>query len=122
EAERHELLDTLTHERNVAAFCILGGVFGEGIDLPGDALASVVIVGTGLPQFNREREVLRDYYQAKRGQGFQYAYLYPGMQRVSQALGRVIRTETDTGSALLIDPRYRDPEYRELLPSQWDYL
>ena len=122
EAERHELLDTLTHERNVAAFCILGGVFGEGIDLPGDALASVVIVGTGLPQFNREREVLRDYYQAKRGQGFQYAYLYPGMQRVSQALGRVIRTETDIGSALLIDPRYRDPEYRELLPSQWDYL
>jgi DNA excision repair protein ERCC-2 len=123
--ERNALLDTLRGERNVAAFCILGGVFGEGIDLPGDALASVVIVGTGLPQFNREREVLRGYYDDKyrelRGQGFRYAYLYPGMQRVSQALGRVIRTETDRGSALLIDPRYGDPEYRQLLPEQWEY-
>jgi DNA excision repair protein ERCC-2 len=85
----------------------------------------VVIVGTGLPQFNREREVLRGYYDDKyrelRGQGFRYAYLYPGMQRVSQALGRVIRTETDRGSALLIDPRYGDPEYRQLLPEQWEY-
>ncbi len=121
EAERHELLNTLREERNVVAFCILGGVFGEGIDLPGDALASVVVVGTGLPQFNREREVLRDYYQDRLGRGFQYAYLYPGMQRVSQALGRVIRTETDRGSALLIDPRYGDPEYRQLLPPWWEY-
>ncbi len=125
EAERTALLETLKRESNVAAFCILGGVFGEGIDLPGDALSSVVIVGTGLPQFSREREVLRDYYdhsgRHQPGQGFRYAYLYPGMQRVSQALGRVIRTESDCGSALLIDPRYGEKEYRQLLPSQWCY-
>jgi DNA excision repair protein ERCC-2 len=121
EPERHALLETLRERRDVVAFCILGGVFGEGIDLPGDALSSVVIVGTGLPQFNREREVLRDYYQGKLGQGFQYAYLFPGMQRVCQALGRVIRRETDTGSALLIDSRYRDAAYRELLPPWWEY-
>lgn len=121
ESERQALLDTLRDGRNVVAFCILGGIFGEGIDLPGEALSSVVIVGTGLPQFNRQREVLRDYYQAKLGQGFQYAYLYPGLQRVSQALGRVIRRESDTGSALLIDPRYGEPAYRELLPPWWEY-
>ena len=121
EAERTEMLDTLEARRDVAAFCILGGVFGEGIDLPGDALSSVVVVGVGLPQFNREREVLRDYYQSGLGQGFEYAYLYPGMQRVSQAIGRVIRRESDTGSALLIDPRYAQPDYRALLPPWWDY-
>ena len=105
----------------MAAFCILGGVFGEGVDLPGDALNSVVVVGAGLPQFNREREVLRNYYQRRRGQGFEYAYLYPGMQRVSQAIGRVIRRETDAGAALLIDPRYAEPAYRALLPPWWEY-
>ncbi len=121
ETERTALLQTLGERRDVAAFCILGGVFGEGIDLPGEALSSVVVVGAGLPQFNREREVLRDYYQQRLGQGFEYAYLYPGMQRVSQAIGRVIRRESDTGNALLIDPRYAEPAYRALLPPWWDY-
>lgn len=121
EAARHELLETLRTRVDVAAFCILGGVFGEGIDLPGDALCSVVIVGVGLPQFNRERQSLRDYHQQKSGEGFEFAYLYPGMQKVSQALGRVIRGETDTGSALLIDARFSEPGYQRLLPACWTY-
>ncbi|MEP5763935.1 MAG: ATP-dependent DNA helicase [Halieaceae bacterium] len=121
ESSRDDLLETLRSRQDVAAFCILGGVFGEGIDLPGEALRSVVVVGVGLPQFNRERESLRDYYQQKSGLGYEYAYVYPGMQRVSQALGRVIRRESDQGSALLIDPRYADAEYSRLLPPWWEY-
>ena len=121
EAERSALLDTLHRRRDVAAFCILGGVFGEGIDLPGDALKSVVVVGVGLPQFNREQETLQAYYEEKRGRGFEYAFQYPGMQRVSQALGRVVRRDEDSGRALLIDSRYGERRYRELLPSCWIY-
>jgi DNA excision repair protein ERCC-2 len=118
---REQLLQTLRSRTDVVAFCILGGIFGEGIDLPGDALTSVVIVGVGLPQFNRQRQVLRDYYDRKFGRGYQYAYQYPGMQKVSQALGRVIRRESDRGSALLIDPRYGESSYRSLLPPGWEY-
>jgi DNA excision repair protein ERCC-2 len=121
ESSRADLLNSLNECRNVAAFCILGGVFGEGIDLPGEALRSVVVVGVGLPQFNRQRQGLRDYYQEKSQQGFEFAYQYPGMQKVSQALGRVIRSENDTGSALLIDPRFGQASYRNLLPDWWDY-
>jgi DNA excision repair protein ERCC-2 len=121
EAERAGLLATLREREDVVAFCILGGVFGEGIDLPGAALKSVVVVGVGLPQFNREREVLNRYYRQKLGRGFEYAYQYPGMQRVCQALGRVVRCESDTGSALLIDSRYQEAGYRGLLPPWWHY-
>ena len=121
EADRADFLRTLQERNDVAAFCILGGVFGEGIDLPGEALKSVVVVGVGLPQVSREREVLREYYQSKRGRGFQYAYQYPGMQKVSQAVGRVVRCEADDGSALLIDRRYARGDYRELLPPWWSY-
>ena len=91
------------------------------IDLPGDALSSVAIVGVGLPQFNRLQEARSDYYARNRGRGFEYAYLYPGMQKVSQALGRVIRGETDRGRALLLDTRYAEPAWRELLPAWWSY-
>jgi DNA excision repair protein ERCC-2 len=121
EADRAELLDTLRERNDVAAFCILGGVFGEGIDLPGEALRSVVVVGVGLPALSREQNVLRDYYQETLGRGFEYAYQYPGMQRVCQALGRVVRRESDVGRALLIDSRYGDPAYRALLPPWWLY-
>lgn len=115
------LLARLSERRDIAAFCVLGGAFGEGIDLPGDQLRSVVVVGLGLPQVNVLREQLRAYYQQRGGQGFRYAYLYPGLQKVSQALGRVIRDAGDTGSALLVDSRYADPEVRGLLPPAWDY-
>ena len=121
ELEKQELLSALRSQRDIAAFCILGGVFGEGVDLPGDALRSVVIVGVGLPQFNRRQEALRDYYEARYGEGFSYAYQYPGMQKVAQAMGRVIRSESDRGAALLIDSRFGQPGYRSLLPDAWDY-
>jgi DNA excision repair protein ERCC-2 len=121
EASRAQLLGELRERDDVAAFCILGGIFGEGIDLPGDDLRSVVIVGVGLPQFNRERQVQRDYFAARYGHGFEYAYLFPGMQKVNQALGRVVRRESDSGRALLLDSRYGEPEYRDLLPPWWRY-
>ena len=121
DAGRDHLLQLLEQRRDVAALCILGGVFGEGIDLPGERLTSVVIVGVGLPQFNRDTEQLRGWFQRRYGAGFEYAYLYPGMQKVDQALGRVIRGSTDRGRALLIDSRYGERQYRELLPPWWNY-
>mgnify|MGYP001825662098 FL=1 len=121
DAAREELLGLLQERRDLAAFCILGGVFGEGIDLPGEQLSSVVVIGVGLPQFNRDTRQLQAWYEQRCGAGFEYTYLYPGMQKVDQALGRVVRRLQDRGSALLIDPRYRERQYRELLPPWWDY-
>jgi len=121
EVEREQLLDLLARREDIAAFCILGGVFGEGIDLPGERLRSVVVVGTGMPQVNRDTRQLQAWYEQRYAAGFEYAFLYPGMQKVGQALGRVIRRVEDTGHALLIDPRYRQRQYRELLPPWWDY-
>lgn len=103
----------------VLSLCVLGGVFAEGIDLPGTALDGVMVVGVGLPQVNLFQETLRDYYEEKLGQGFAYAYRIPGMQKVAQAVGRVIRTETDRGVALLMDDRYLQGAYRALCPAHW---
>ncbi|MBQ8200421.1 MAG: ATP-dependent DNA helicase [Clostridia bacterium] len=104
----------------VLSLCVLGGVFAEGIDLPGDALDGVIIVGVGLPQVNLFQETLRAYYDRTLGDGFLYAYMLPGMQKVAQAVGRVIRTETDRGIALLLDDRYRQGVYRRLCPRHWE--
>jgi DNA excision repair protein ERCC-2 len=120
-ATHPELLERLAQRRDVAAFCILGGAFGEGIDLPGEQLTSVVVVGVGLPQVNRDTEALRRWHQDRGRDGFAHAYLYPGMQRVDQALGRVVRSATDRGHALLIDSRYGEADYRRLLPPWWTY-
>jgi DNA excision repair protein ERCC-2 len=121
DAGREQLLQLLEERRDVVALCILGGIFGEGIDLPGERLTSVVIVGVGLPQFNRDTEQLRAWFQQQYGAGFEYAYLYPGMQKVDQALGRVVRGSQDRGRALLVDSRYGETQYRELLPPWWRY-
>jgi DNA excision repair protein ERCC-2 len=115
------LVQLFERRRDVLACCILVGVCGEGIDLPGERLSSVVIVGVGLPRFGRETEQLRAWFQQHYGAGFEYAYLYPGMQKVDQALGRVIRHRQDRGRALLIDSRYAQRQYRELLPRWWRY-
>ena len=99
--------------------CVLGGVFAEGIDLPGSQLIGVAIVGVGLPQVNDAQEALRRYYDGALGDGFAYAYRYPGMQKVVQAAGRLIRSETDAGVVLLVDDRYQEQAYRALLPDQY---
>ncbi|MFN2327850.1 MAG: ATP-dependent DNA helicase [Chromatocurvus sp.] len=116
-----ELRELLRTQRNVCALCLLGGSYSEGIDLPGDQLRSVVLVGPGLPQPDRDNRLQRDYFQRHHGDGFRYASLYPAMQRVNQSLGRVVRGDTDCGAALLIDGRYAQPEYRALLSGHWEY-
>lgn len=121
DGERDDLLRSLREHQNIAAFCILGGILGEGIDLPGDLLASVVIVGVGMPQVNRHTRELQSWHEERSGAGFAYTFQYPGMQKVAQALGRVVRTTRDTGSALLIDSRYAENVYRHLLPPWWEY-
>jgi DNA excision repair protein ERCC-2 len=101
------------------AFCVMGGVFAEGIDLVGERLTGVIIVGVGLPKVSPELELMRAYYQEKSRSGFAFAYMYPGLNKVLQAAGRLIRTEKDKGSLLLIDSRFALPDYRKLLPLEW---
>lgn len=122
-AEREAFLDAFVADEEVlrVGFCVLGGSFSEGVDLPGSRLIGSIIVGVGLPGLSGERNILQEYYQNKSEMGYQYAYLYPGMNRVLQAAGRVIRTEEDRGIVVLIDDRYATPEYRRLFPSHWMY-
>lgn len=100
-------------------FCVMGGIFSEGIDLTGEQLIGAVIVGTGLPQVCRERELLKQYFDEHGFHGFDYAYLYPGMNKVLQSAGRVIRTQEDRGVVLLLDDRFLDMRYREVFPREW---
>lgn len=97
----------------------MGGIFSEGIDLVGNRLIGAAIVGTGLPQVGCEREILKAYYDQKGHQGFDYAYRYPGMNKVLQAAGRVIRTKEDRGVVLLLDERFLQSAYRSLFPPEW---
>lgn len=104
---------------NRIAFCVMGGVFSEGIDLAGDKLTGVIIVGVGLPQVSPELEIMRNYYQSEANSGFSYAYTFPGLNKVLQAAGRLIRSECDRGALLLIDSRFSTSEYLSLLPKEW---
>lgn len=121
EEEREDFLQRFSHENeaSLVGFAVLGGIFGEGIDLTGDRLTGAVVVGVGLPQICLEREIIRNHFQEEKGTGFEYAYVYPGMNKVLQAAGRVIRTETDQGIVCLIDERYSYSNYRRLLPEEW---
>lgn len=121
EADREEFIQEFSNPRgkSLAAFCVLGGIFSEGIDLKEDLLIGVLIVGTGLPQICNQREILREYYQEENGQGFDYAYQYPGMNKVLQAAGRVIRTASDRGIIGLLDDRFLRSDYRQLFPREW---
>lgn len=101
------------------AFCVLGGIFSEGIDLKEERLIGTIIVGTGLPQICVEREILKDYFDEKEGCGFDYAYRFPGMNKVLQAAGRVIRTTKDRGVILLLDERFAEKQYQRLFPREW---
>jgi DNA excision repair protein ERCC-2 len=105
--------------KTMAAFAVMGGMFGEGIDLTGDRLVGAVIVGVGLPQICLERDIIKEYFDDKKGTGFEYAYVYPGMNKVMQAVGRVIRTESDRGVVMLIDERFSESTYRRLFLPEW---
>ena len=121
EEQREEFLEEFERERekSLVAFCVMGGIFSEGIDLTDDKLIGAVIAGTGLPQVCTEREILKQYFNAADMDGFDYAYLYPGMNKVLQSAGRVIRTESDRGVILLLDDRFRAMRYREVFPREW---
>mgnify|MGYP000032091606 FL=1 len=97
----------------------MGGIFSEGIDLKYSRLIGAVIVGTGLPMVCNERELFRNYFDEKKGKGFDYAYLYQGMNKVLQSAGRVIRTNEDRGVILLLDERFLLPQYYQLFPNEW---
>jgi DNA excision repair protein ERCC-2 len=124
EPERDAFLNAFSveHGETLVGFAVLGGIFGEGIDLVGERLIGAVIVGVGLPQLCVERNLIRDYFQQQNAAGFEYAYTFPGMNRVLQAIGRVIRSETDHGVVLLIDARFNETRYRRLFPAWWKYL
>jgi DNA excision repair protein ERCC-2 len=123
EGERGDFLAAFAveHGETLVGFAVLGGIFGEGIDLVGERLIGAVIVGVGLPQLCIERDLIRNYFQPQNAAGFEYAYTFPGMNRVLQAIGRVIRSETDRGVVLLIDARFNEVRYRRLFPAWWKY-
>ena len=119
EEQRELFLNSFKIDSNILAFCVIGGVFSEGIDLPGKRLIGSIIVGVGFPKISNEGDIIKDYYEEK---GFDYAYIYPGINKIMQAAGRVIRTETDKGRILLIDDRYYTLKYRSLLPREWELI
>ena len=123
EADREAFLAQFAkkRERSMIAFCVMGGIFGEGIDLKQEQLIGALIVGTGLPQVGNEREILKQFYDRRCGFGFDYAYRYPGMNKVLQAAGRVIRTVSDIGVVVLLDERFLRREYKELFPREWEH-
>ncbi len=108
-------------EKSLLGFCVMGGIFSEGIDLKHDSLIGAVIVGTGLPQVCNEREIMRQYFDGEEQNGFSYAYQYPGMNKVLQAAGRVIRTVEDVGIVALLDERFLQRSYQKLFPREWEH-
>ena len=110
----------MEEERSLLGFCVMGGIFSEGIDLKNDSLIGAIIVGTGLPQVCNEREILKNYFDGWGENGFDYAYRYPGMNKVLQAAGRVIRTAEDVGIVALLDERFLNPSYQRLFPREWN--
>ena len=122
ETDREAFLQRFEENYNTSfvAFCVMGGIFSEGIDLTNDKLIGAIIVGTGLPQISNEREILKNHFEAISGNGFDYAFRYPGMNKVLQAAGRVIRTTEDQGVILLLDERFLHSDYQGLYPREWN--
>lgn len=121
EENREEFLEEFIPDPSTSriGFCVMGGIFSEGIDLKGDRLIGAIIVGTGLPMVCNERELFRGYFDEKNRMGFEYAYLYQGMNKVLQSAGRVIRTNEDRGAILLLDDRFTKRQYTNLFPMEW---
>lgn len=121
EEAREIFLESFEDSRDcsLVGFCVMGGIFSEGIDLTEDKLIGAIIIGTGIPQVCNDREIIKGYFDAKGMSGFDYAYLYPGMNKVLQSAGRVIRTEEDKGVILLLDERFQTRRYQEIFPREW---
>ena len=121
EEERESFLEEFVEDpvQSRIGFCVMGGIFSEGIDLKSNRLIGAVIVGTGLPMVCNERELFRGYFDQRCGSGFDYAYLYSGMNKVLQSAGRVIRTKEDRGAILLLDERFTQKQYYNLFPREW---
>ena len=119
ESERQEFLDAFSFGDPVAGFVVMGGIFGEGIDLTGDQLIGAVIVSPGIPQICPERNLIKNYYDQLDHTGFYKSYQMPGFNRVMQAAGRVIRTDKDKGVVVLAGERFNRRDYRVLFPSEW---
>ena len=123
EEEREGFLEQLQPNQReyFLAFAVMGGIFSEGIDLKGDKLTGAIIIGVGLPQISLERDIIKNYFDEKNGCGYEYSYMYPGMNKVLQAAGRVIRTEKDMGIVALLDQRFTHKRYRSLFPLEWSH-
>lgn len=121
EMEQLDILDKFYNEKNVILFTVVGGVFSEGINLPKDMLIGTIVIGTGIPQISFERNLIREFFDKKYNSGYDFAYKYPGFNKILQSVGRVIRTEEDKGIALLIDSRLLQNTYLELFPSHWKH-
>ncbi|MBV4425880.1 ATP-dependent DNA helicase [Clostridium tyrobutyricum] len=121
ESEREKFLNDFKEDskESFISFAVLGGLFSEGIDLKGDKLIGSIIVGVGLPKISFERDIIMDFFNKKNGLGYEYSYMYPGMNKILQAAGRVIRTESDRGVILLIDKRFMTVKYKKLFPREW---
>ena len=122
EQAREEFLEYFQEETDhiLIGFCVLGGIFSEGIDLKNDRLIGVMIVGTGIPQVCQERELLKNHFNKSGENGFDYSYRYPGMNKVLQAAGRVIRTAEDVGVIALLDERFLQYSYQKMFPREWE--
>jgi DNA excision repair protein ERCC-2 len=121
EVEREEFLKAFQPNPSgtLVGFAVLGGIFSEGVDLKGDRLNGVIVVGVGLPQIGLERDLIKDYFQKVGKSGYDYSYVYPGINKVLQAGGRLIRSEEDKGLIVLIDDRFLQSKYQNLLPNEW---
>lgn len=121
EEDREGVLNDFLYrsDRSMVYFMVMGGIFAEGIDLKGDSLIGAALVGVGYPQFDYERQLILDYFEELKSDGFKYAYTYPGLNKITQAGGRVIRSETDLGIILLMDKRYKNRDILKLLPADW---
>lgn len=123
EAAKEAFIEAFSYERSrpLVAFSVLGGMFSEGIDLVGDQLIGTIVVGVGLPMICYENDLIRDHFDQRSHNGFDYAYIYPGMNKVLQAAGRVIRTQSDKGVVVLLDERFNQSHYKRLYPSEWSH-
>jgi Rad3-related DNA helicase len=121
ESQREEFLSRFSPQTDstLVAFAVMGGIFGESIDLAGDRLTGVIVVGVGHPAIGVERNLILEYFESELGEGYSFAYVFPGFNRVAQAMGRLIRTEADRGVALLIDSRFSNSLYSRLFPPEW---